>query len=120
MRISGLEFRRVLFRSPRAPRRQRLVLALPVFRVLPARGLGGLEAVRRRAAQQCMAVPAAARSEEHTSELQSLMRNSYAVFCMEKKKHSIREHEINDYQFPSTHSTHPAQQTPHGRLTTLR
>src|SRR3546814_9752813 len=27
------------------------------------------------------------RSEEHTSELQSLMRNSYAVFCLKKKKH---------------------------------
>src|SRR3546814_4131559 len=26
------------------------------------------------------------RSEEHTSELQSLMRNSYAVFCWKKKK----------------------------------
>src|SRR3546814_7563878 len=26
------------------------------------------------------------RSEEHTSELQSLMRNSYAVFCLTKKK----------------------------------
>src|SRR3546814_3867002 len=28
------------------------------------------------------------RSEEHTSELQSLMRNSYAVFCLKKKKHT--------------------------------
>src|SRR3546814_8689704 len=27
-----------------------------------------------------------ARSEEHTSELQSLMRTSYAVFCLQKKK----------------------------------
>src|SRR3546814_5442661 len=30
-----------------------------------------------------------ARSEEHTSELQSLMRISYAVFCLKKKKHTI-------------------------------
>src|SRR3546814_9286934 len=30
--------------------------------------------------------PARRRSEEHTSELQSLMRNSYAVFCLKKKK----------------------------------
>src|SRR3546814_9274504 len=30
----------------------------------------------------------AVRSEEHTSELQSLMRNSYAVFCLQKKKYS--------------------------------
>src|SRR3546814_16243127 len=33
--------------------------------------------------------PAAFRSEEHTSELQSLMRISYAVFCLKKKKYSI-------------------------------
>src|SRR3546814_7520380 len=31
------------------------------------------------------------RSEEHTSELQSLMRNSYAVFCMKKKKHKKQQ-----------------------------
>src|SRR3546814_9214930 len=30
--------------------------------------------------------PASVRSEEHTSELQSLMRISYAVFCLKKKK----------------------------------
>src|SRR3546814_1745198 len=32
------------------------------------------------------------RSEEHTSELQSLMRTSYAVFCLKKKKYSIYWH----------------------------
>src|SRR3546814_3964465 len=32
-------------------------------------------------------VDTAVRSEEHTSELQSLMRISYAVFCLKKKKH---------------------------------
>src|SRR3546814_9278683 len=32
------------------------------------------------------------RSEEHTSELQSLMRISYAVFCLKKKKNHIRHH----------------------------
>src|SRR3546814_9993939 len=31
-------------------------------------------------------VPGVGRSEEHTSELQSLMRISYAVFCLKKKK----------------------------------
>src|SRR3546814_2106612 len=31
-----------------------------------------------------------ARSEEHTSELQSLMRNSYAVFCLKKKRQKIK------------------------------
>src|SRR3546814_1412211 len=35
--------------------------------------------------QMSSAIVAAARSEEHTSELQSLMRISYAVFCLKKK-----------------------------------
>src|SRR3546814_7988225 len=35
------------------------------------------------------------RSEEHTSELQSLMRISYAVFCLKKKKKQTKH---NDYQ----------------------
>src|SRR3546814_7417635 len=34
------------------------------------------------------------RSEEHTSELQSLMRNSYAVFCLKKKKNKTRRKHI--------------------------
>src|SRR3546814_1922560 len=33
------------------------------------------------------------RSEEHTSELQSLMRISYAVFCLKKKTHNTTEHQ---------------------------
>src|SRR3546814_9470351 len=33
------------------------------------------------------------RSEEHTSELQSLMRISYAVFCLKKKKHTNIQHQ---------------------------
>src|SRR3546814_20477976 len=39
-------------------------------------------------ARSCRAITAsdASRSEEHTSELQSLMRISYAVFCLKKKK----------------------------------
>src|SRR3546814_4821288 len=35
-----------------------------------------------------------ARSEEHTSELQSLMRISYAVFCLKKKIHNKRPNSI--------------------------
>src|SRR3546814_10505060 len=34
--------------------------------------------------------PATRRSEEHTSELQSLMRTPYAVFCLKKKKQTVR------------------------------
>src|SRR3546814_7860065 len=38
---------------------------------------------RMHLAAECLQV---CRSEEHTSELQSLMRNSYAVFCLKQKK----------------------------------
>src|SRR3546814_5143683 len=37
-----------------------------------------------------------ARSEEHTSELQSLMRISYAVFCLKKKKHNTKVQNQNN------------------------
>src|SRR3546814_3873658 len=36
------------------------------------------------------------RSEEHTSELQSLMRISYAVFCLKKKKKQTRTQQKDD------------------------
>src|SRR3546814_9464554 len=39
---------------------------------------------------------ASPRSEEHTSELQSLMRNSYAVFCLKKKK--THKHDTNNQE----------------------
>src|SRR3546814_7142296 len=42
------------------------------------------------------------RSEEHTSELQSLMRNSYAVFCLKKKK--ILVHTIQSNHYHQTHT----------------
>src|SRR3546814_1044598 len=35
------------------------------------------------------------RSEEHTSELQSLMRSSYAVFCLKKKKNTTTDTQTN-------------------------
>src|SRR3546814_10879955 len=41
-----------------------------------------------------------ARSEEHTSELQSLMRNSYAVFCLTKKN---KKKKINQDKTESSH-----------------
>src|SRR3546814_4942506 len=45
------------------------------------------------------------RSEEHTSELQSLMRTSYAVFCLKKKNHLVQEiavSKINNNNFAHT------------------
>src|SRR3546814_2697573 len=40
----------------------------------------------RSSSHSCSTPAASTRSEEHTSELQSLMRISYAVFCLKKKK----------------------------------
>src|SRR3546814_5888579 len=37
------------------------------------------------------------RSEEHTSELQSLMRNSYAVFCLKKTRHCKQQEDTLIY-----------------------
>src|SRR3546814_4754549 len=44
----------------------------------------------------CPFEKSAERSEEHTSELQSLMSISYAVFCLKKKK-NIKTHKPSEY-----------------------
>src|SRR3546814_5952781 len=63
------------------------------------------------------------RSEEHTSELQSLMRISYAVFCLKKKKLSTQPiknnilrtftYDLNTVSKTSTHSTYKRIHTTH-------
>src|SRR3546814_2589145 len=73
-------------------------------------------AVRRRSGtRSCTGMPAfrlksspltsliLARSEEHTSELQSLMRISYAVFCLKKKNNTQQtKHNTKKYVAPQT------------------
>src|SRR3546814_5402687 len=52
-------------------------------------GCNGVPACFQASATESIQIHAAStRSEEHTSELQSLMRISYAVFCLKKKKRS--------------------------------
>src|SRR3546814_5794630 len=46
--------------------------------------------------------PCGGRSEEHTSELQSLMRISYAVFCLKKKKEKDTQEDASTYK--TTHT----------------
>src|SRR3546814_7278228 len=46
------------------------------------------------------------RSEEHTSELQSLMRISYAVFCLKKKR------QPTEYTLQNTHNAYQMSTTP--------
>src|SRR3546814_4152070 len=80
-------------RPPRSTRTDTLFPYTTLFRSVTAHG----------AATSIPAIPAASasipaairgccawRSEEHTSELQSLMRISYAVFCLKKKKTKIQ------------------------------
>src|SRR3546814_7540027 len=42
------------------------------------------------------------RSEEHTSELQSLMRTSYAVSCLKKQKQTPKQHSTHTTNYPHT------------------
>src|SRR3546814_10624846 len=57
----------------------------------PGPGKGAGQQVARRTCHR--------RSEEHTPELQSLMRISYAVFCLKKKKNTSSNNYINIYTF---------------------
>src|SRR3546814_9722425 len=74
-----------LFRSTRA--RAAMVLEMGERGAARAGGARGSAIVALRSTLADVRHFAAHRSEEHTSELQSLMRISYAVFCLKKKKH---------------------------------
>src|SRR3546814_10021884 len=65
----------------------------PIDQAASARKRGG-QGDRRRSRRQrrCRGK----RSEEHTSELQSLMRISYAVFCLKKKKEKMKRTAANN------------------------
>src|SRR3546814_5171861 len=92
-------------RPPRSTRTDTLFPYTTLFR--SGRGAGRLRTpgeshrhARHRAGDRASDRPSRGsrgngRSEEHTSELQSLMRISYAVFCLKKKK---------DYKHPTYHS----------------
>src|SRR3546814_9590590 len=78
-------------RPPRSTRTDTLFPYTTLFRS-PAEPLDGAISTVSCHSRWRVAVPSGrtrCRSEEHTSELQSLMRISYAVFCLKKKKHTI-------------------------------
>src|SRR3546814_3868641 len=91
-------------RPPRSTRTDTLFPYTTLFRSLESRTTGAMAALswhypqdelialRRRQDAAAAARPIASRSEEHTSELQSLMRISYAVFCLKKKKKKTITH----------------------------
>src|SRR3546814_13409453 len=70
-------------RPPRSTRTDTLFPYTTLFRSVRCRGRRDAGSVRRNFRDR--GCSAARRSEEHTSELQSLMRISYAVFCLKKK-----------------------------------
>src|SRR3546814_3245049 len=113
-----MEFRRVLFRSRRRLRRTASRAGVSRSRCSsttgchhgsqttpdhtaqgPLRGRRGIRSCRRRQRRQFHRTrprqpdvdPGCTRSEEHTSELQSLMRILYAGFCLKKKKRTKRK-----------------------------
>src|SRR3546814_1369704 len=69
-------------RPPRSTRTDTLFPYTTLFRSADG---GGVPDAQRRSR---LIPPPVMRSEEHTSELQSLMRISYAVFCLKKKKNT--------------------------------
>src|SRR3546814_3515913 len=73
--------------------------------------LASLESALERATGGMIAVDA--RSEEHTSELQSLMRISYAVFCLKKKKYNQnnKQQTIRSHTNNLTNKTHALNNT---------
>src|SRR3546814_2214001 len=76
-------------RPPRSTRTDTLFPYTTLFRSSPrppARSRSPRGGWRRRDGLRPPHCRCAPRSEEHTSELQSLMRTSYAVFCLKKKK----------------------------------
>src|SRR3546814_10077534 len=91
--IVGWIFFLMIRRPPRSTRTDTLFPYTTLFRSHEAArhllrvGDAGRSALYRAGARG----GADARSEEHTSELQSLMRTSYAVFCLKKKNTSIHQ-----------------------------
>src|SRR3546814_3102255 len=63
--------------------------------------------------------PASGRSEEHTSELQSLMRISYAVFCLKKKNTKENNEPYNEAQNGLTQPTIPNTACQFKHITTI-
>src|SRR3546814_2213250 len=105
-------------RPPRSTRTDTLVPYTTLFRSRSACSGGTAESRQAGTAPAAPPAPAAPRStsrttspavrqrsEEHTSELQSLMRISYAVFCLKKKKNLQKTHLLSNRKHQPT-TTH--------------
>src|SRR3546814_2606467 len=99
-------------RPPRSTRTDTLFPYTTLFRSSCAPGPPSTAracCTRRAPSRHC----AARRSEEHTSELQSLMRISYAVFCLKKKTNNLRPpRHYNTNNITQTNQMHKKLKTP--------
>src|SRR3546814_3275826 len=97
--MSSCFFFLMIRRPPRSTRTDTLFPYTTLFRSKLVNGALGLDpSLRNR-----MKTPtkrASGRSEEHTSELQSLMRISYAVFCLKKKNKNKKKHRETHIDIP--------------------
>src|SRR3546814_1720677 len=112
MNVYGLlvVFFLMIRRPPRSTRTDTLFPYTTLFRSdekIRVRGLArviharhGWHAPVARAKDQQGGAPSSPRSEEHTSELQSLMRISYAVLCLKKKSD---DHQVKHYRNHAIH-----------------
>src|SRR3546814_10652229 len=97
-RVISRTFRAVRHPSPTRPARQHSWRAFVGARTNGSQTRRLTPCLRRGGSQKLAAEAAstrAGRSEEHTSELQSIMRSSYAVFCLKKKKIIIHKQNYN-------------------------
>src|SRR3546814_5831184 len=102
-------------RPPRSTRTDTLFPYTTLFRsALPAIDQAGFQEIEE---QLLLVLVIAERSEEHTSELQSLMRISYAVFCLKKKKNKVNknklQHETNQANTDTEQTSHKETSTHH-------
>src|SRR3546814_7503591 len=79
-----------------------LLVASALMGEIPANSIAGTVRSPPPPAMASMNPEHTQRSEEHTSELQSLMRISYAVFCLKKKKQNTIINQANN----RTHNKH--------------
>src|SRR3546814_3104862 len=95
-----------LFRSARNPGHPLYAFRRSRFRAgdEQADGQGCLAQSRPADGRRQGGAPLGLRSEEHTSELQSLMRISYAVFCLKKKKPITQPTPITNTEFTCQHT----------------
>src|SRR3546814_5457980 len=92
--LQGLKIRMAGLGGEILRRAGSVIVLTPPGEILPAMQSGAIDAAEWIGPWNDIAFglqKVAKRSEEHTSELQSLMRISYAVFCLKKKKKKTRK-----------------------------